>query len=322
MSALDPLVIDCHYAGREEVAAAFLLREGQRAAFIETNTSLATPRLLAALDGAGLCPGQVEWIIITHVHLDHAAGAASLLEACPNATLLAHPRAVPHVVDPARLIASAVSIYGQEAFEALYGEVLPVPAGRVRAMGDGESLRFGERTWTFLHTPGHAKHHFCIHDDALDAVFAGDNFGLIYPPLQGTGRLVFASTTPTDFDAFEAKQSIERIVDTGAGRVFVTHFGAYGDVTDIASQLIEQLDAFGAQVELARASDIPDADLDTHFSTFIGLYFDMMLDRHGVPKDDPRRSLLDIDRSLNAQGLAFAVKKQRYKARLEGRGGA
>lgn len=308
-----PIVIDCHYAGHEGVAAAFLIREGDRAAFIETNTSLAVPRLLHALDEAGLQPEQVDWIVITHVHLDHAGGAAALMAACPNATLLAHPRAAPHAIDPTRLVQSALPIYGEAKFKALYGDVSPVDASRVRIMGDGETMTFGARTWTFLHTLGHAKHHFCIHDSKLDAVFTGDSFGIIYPALQDHHRLAFPSTPPTDFDPVEAHRSVDRIVATGASHVYNTHCGAYSGLTVIAEQLHRHLDLFTRWVQEAFDADIPDDALDAHFFELMRGHFDDMLTQHGLLDDDPRRALLQIDTSLNAQGLAFAVKKMRYK---------
>lgn len=164
------ITIDCDYLF-PQYAASYLLIEGDRAAFIENNTVHAVPRLLSALKQAGLTPEQVEYVVITHVHLDHAGGSAALMQACPGATLLAHPRAARHVKDPSRLIAGARAVYGDARFEALYGKIDPVPAERVREMGDEEILRWRGREWTFLHTRGHANHHFCIYDSALKGVF-------------------------------------------------------------------------------------------------------------------------------------------------------
>src|SRR5690606_33155614 len=109
----------------------YLLIDGDEAAFVETNTSLAVPRMLDALAAQHLAPEQVRWVIITHVHLDHAGGASALLQACPNATLLAHPRAARHAIDPSRLVQSATSVYGAERFARLYGTIEPVEATRV-----------------------------------------------------------------------------------------------------------------------------------------------------------------------------------------------
>ena len=212
----DIRTIDCDYMRREGFAAAYLMREGERAAFVETNTNHALPKLLSALEAEGLDPEAVEYVIITHVHLDHAGGASALMQACPNATLLAHPRAAPHVIDPAKLVKSAKAVYGEREFSEMYGDIRPVPEARVRSMADGETLAFGERTLTFLHTRGHANHHFCVLDTGSNGIFTGDSFGLVYPGLQQGGLFAIPSTSPTDFDAAAAKQSLDRILDTGA----------------------------------------------------------------------------------------------------------
>ena len=174
--------IDCHYLDRPEFAAAYLVADGDEAAFIDNNTNHALPRLLAALADTGLAPEQVRYLIITHVHLDHAGGTSALAGACPNATVLAHPRAFRHVTEPKKLVDSAKSVYGDDEFRRLYGEIQALPAERVRVMEDGERVSLGQRKLEFLHTRGHANHHFCIADSGSGSVFTGDAFGLIYPP--------------------------------------------------------------------------------------------------------------------------------------------
>ena len=137
--------VETDYTGRPGVASSYLVLEGREAAIVETSTALAIPRILSALRAQGLAPADVRYIVITHVHLDHAGGAGALMAACPNATLLAHPRALPHAIDPRKLEASARKVYGDATFDALYGAITPVPADRTRAMGDGEVLRWGRR---------------------------------------------------------------------------------------------------------------------------------------------------------------------------------
>ncbi|MCZ7684882.1 MAG: MBL fold metallo-hydrolase [Sandaracinaceae bacterium] len=179
------VTIDCEYMDHPGFAAAYLVLESDRAAFVETNTNRAVPRLLEALRAHGRDVGDVELVVITHVHLDHAGGASSLMEACPHATLLAHPRAARHVIDPSKLIASAREVYGAEAFEAMYGEIRPVPAERVRVMEDGDAVTLGGRTLTFLHTRGHADHHACIVDSGIERDLHGR---LVRPRLPGAAE--------------------------------------------------------------------------------------------------------------------------------------
>ncbi len=305
--------IDTAYTGREGVAACYLLRDGDRAAFVETNTAAAVPRLLRALEAEGLSPEQVELVVVTHVHLDHAGGAGALMRHLPNAVLLAHPKAAPHLVDPSRIRKGAAEVYGERRFLELYGELVPVPEARVRAMADGEVLSLGARPLVFLHTPGHANHHFCVHDPAGSAVFTGDAFGILYPALQRNGPLAFPSTTPTDFDADLALATVDRVVATGAERVFPTHMGEHRDLPLLAEQLRRQLRHLGALVDRADALGLDGPALDAFMAREVEAAIGAELSARGLADDPEVRALVAIDVELNAQGLAFAVRKRRFK---------
>lgn len=305
--------IDTHYAGQDQVAAAYLLVDEGEAAFVETNTSSSVPGLLAALAAEGLSPERVKYVIITHIHLDHAGGAGVLMAACPNATLLAHPKAAPHAIDPSRIVKGATAVYGEEAFAELYGEVRPTPAERVRAMADGETVELGGRTLTFLHTRGHANHHFCVHDSRSEGVFTGDSMGVVYPHLQDKGVFALASTSPTDFDEAAAHEALDRIVATGAKRVYPTHFGEYTEVQAIADQLHAQLTEYGQVVEAALADGLEGDLLATFCSERARQIIEAHLREHGHGPEDARTGIVATDVDLNGQGLAFAVQKIRYK---------
>lgn len=309
--------IDCEYTERPGIAAAYLIQDGSEAAFVETNTANAVPLLLAELERAGLAPEQVRYVIITHIHLDHAGGAGPLMRLCPNATLLAHPKAARHAIDPSRIEAGARAVYG-EHFDRLYGELLPIPAERVRALEDGAIVPFGQRELHFHHTRGHANHHFVVHDPGADAVFTGDSFGLLYPHLQHRGPFAFPSTTPTDFDAEAAIASVERIRALGAGRVFPTHFGEHRSIDVIAEQLVPGLRALGAIVDEADADEEPDASLDRRCLDAAWQVMDAALADHGLTTAADREAV-KFDVQLNAQGLAFAVRKRRFKRSRSGR---
>ncbi|MEZ4318797.1 MAG: MBL fold metallo-hydrolase [Myxococcota bacterium] len=301
--------LDCDYMG-PGVAAAYLLHDGDEAAFVETNTSRAVPKLLDALAAAGLSAEQVRYVVVTHIHLDHAGGAGALMQHLPNATLLAHPRAAPHAIDPSRIVAGATEVYGADRFAGLYGDVVPVPAERVRALDDDATVPFGHTTLRFLHTRGHANHHFCVLDEGGGGIFTGDSFGIVYPALQAEGLFAFPSTSPTDFDGPAALASIRRIVGTGAETAWLTHFGPQRDLRGIASQMTTMLEASMALVH--RAEGLEDAELDGFFAREVQAVFDAKVGRAQLPDDADRWLALDID--LNAQGLAFAVRKARYKA--------
>lgn len=307
----EPITIDCDYV-HPRFAAAFLMVEGDEAAFVETNTTHALPRLLDALRGAGRRPEDVRWVAITHVHLDHAGGASALMRACPNATLLAHPRAAPHVIDPSRLVASARKVYGDEPFRRLYGDIEPVPAERVRVVEDGERIAWGSRSLHAFFTRGHANHHFCLHDSASDGVFTGDSFGICYPALQRGGLFIFPSTSPTDFDPEEARRSVRRIAQEGS-RAFLTHFGEVSEVKEAAAQLLAHLDVSEALLERAIRSDLEGEALSRMCEEVLREHFARELDRRGYGGDAAAWEIVRLDVELNAQGIAHVAAKRRAR---------
>ena len=181
---------------------------------------------MEGLEKAGLAPEQVRYLIVTHVHLDHSGGTAELLKHCPNATVIAHPRAGRHIIDPSRLVTGARLIYGDEAFDRLYGEIEPVDADRVVTKEDGETLELGGRTLTFYDSPGHARHHFIVQDSATNSIVVGDAFGNCYPHLQRGDQAYFSYVcAPPQFNPAEARATIERIRDLEPDRIYVAHFG-------------------------------------------------------------------------------------------------
>ncbi|MFA6239696.1 MAG: MBL fold metallo-hydrolase, partial [Candidatus Hydrogenedentales bacterium] len=225
------ITVDCHYRAPESAAAYLIVEDGQ-AAIVDTNTALAVPMLLRAIEEQGLTPDCVRYVVVTHAHLDHCGGAAALLKHCTKAKVLCHPRAERHLVDPARLVESALRVYGRDVFDTLYGCVEPIRPSRVKPVEDGKKLRFGKRTLLFLHTPGHAKHHIAVIDLASGSAFTGDAFGMHYPSIQhGSMPYIYFSSPPTDFDPQAARASAQRILDSGADRLCLSHFGI---VTEVA----------------------------------------------------------------------------------------
>lgn len=303
------VTIDTEYL-RPQLAAAYLRIEGREAAFIETNTARALPKLLEALEEHRLSPADVRYVIVTHAHLDHASGASAVLAACPNATLLCHPRAKRNLVDPTRLVASATEVYGAQTFAELYGTIEPIAEARVRELADGEEVSFGQAKLRFLHTAGHAKHHFVVRDEAHDTVFTGDAFGLAYPLLQRHGRFAFPSTSPIDFDAAQARASIDRIVALKPRSVCLTHFGEYEDLQVIAAQLKRWIDASEAAITQCVRAGHGGAAAEAFLRAALGLHLEQMTAELGLTIGPAERELLELDLKLNAQGLAVVVAKQ------------
>ena len=152
--------IDAEYV-QPGIACFYLLEEAGEFAVIETGTSLSVPRLLDYLDAQGVGLGQIRYVIPTHVHLDHAGGASAMMAAFPEASLLIHSRGARHMAQPERLVASAKTVYGEDAFRSLYGDISPVAQARIREMADGDCFNLGSRVLECRHTRGHANHHMC-----------------------------------------------------------------------------------------------------------------------------------------------------------------
>ena len=303
------VIIDCEYIEKEFAASYLILNQG-RAAFIDNNTSHCVPRLMNALRQNNISPEKVDFIIITHVHLDHAGGTSALMAACPNAKLLAHPRAMRHMIDPSKLISSAQKVYGASEFERLYGTISPIPESRTQIIEDSATLNWNGRLLDFLHTRGHANHHMCILDRSTGSLFSGDAFGLAYPALQSNELFILPSTSPTDFDPQLAKQAIDRIVATNPQRILLTHFGTVTEIQAAASQLKRHLDFSEILLEEAtKASTLDGSILERYCTDKLTKYYSSI-----ASFTDAQWNLLKLDLSLNGSGIAYVAQKRRKQA--------
>jgi glyoxylase-like metal-dependent hydrolase (beta-lactamase superfamily II) len=307
------VTIDCDLIPR--FTAAYLRIAGDECAFIEAHTSHALPRLLATLAAHGKKPADVRYLVVTHAHLDHAAGASAVLAACPNATLLAHPRAARNLIEPAKLIAGATHVYGEERFAKLYGTIEPIPKERVKTLADGETFELGGATLRALHTAGHAWHHFAVDDPALETVYTGDTFGLVYPALQRGVRFALATTSPTGFHAAEARKSIDRILALGRAAACLTHFDEVRDLEECARQLRRWVDLSEQWVVEAAASSLQGKEIETSISGKLRDAIAEDTTRRGLTLTPADWDLLSLDIELNGQGLAYAAEEKRRPAK-------
>lgn len=218
--------------------AIHLIVDDGRAAFVDTGTNHSVPLMLAALERLQLAPGTVDYVILTHVHLDHAGGAGALLQQLPNAKLVVHPRGARHMIDPAKLWAGTVAVYGETRARADYGELVPVDAARVIEAADGSELMLGTRRLVFHDAPGHAKHHLFLHDTAANAILSGDTFGLSYPGLAANGREgIFPTTTPTQFEPDALRDSVARMMALQPDAIYLTHYSQVRDVQRLGQDM-------------------------------------------------------------------------------------
>ena len=294
---------------RDHFDAAYLVVENGRGAFIDCGTNHSVPYLLTALQQAALAPEHVDFVIVTHVHLDHAGGAGLLMQHLPNATLVAHPRAAPHLIDPAKLIAGATAVYGEEEIQRSYGAIQPVPEARVRVVEDGETIMLAGRPLLSIDTPGHARHHHCLWDARSRCWFTGDTFGLSYRELDGPqGAFILPTTTPVQFEPSALKASIARMLAYAPDGMYLTHYGRVDDVPRLAQALYEQIDAMVA------IADACEGRADRHRCIAAGLSALYLERAHAlqVPlADEDVLRLLAMDIELNAQGLGVWLDRGR-----------
>jgi glyoxylase-like metal-dependent hydrolase (beta-lactamase superfamily II) len=286
---------------RDHFDAAYLLRANGRAAFVDTGTHFAVPRLLAALDALGLARDAVDFIIPTHVHLDHAGGVGTLAAALPQATVVVHPRGARHLVDPGALWEGATAVYGAAEMAASYGTVTPVPAARVLETSDGLVLSLGGRALRFADTPGHAKHHHCIWDATSRGWFTGDTFGLSYREFDTTrGAWVIPTSTPVQFEPEALRRSVERLLAEEPACMYLTHYSRVTDVPRLGRLFLGLLDRMVALGHAARGAPDRHAALK---AGLLAIYIESLAE-HGCAFDaDTVARLLAIDIELNAQGM-------------------
>ncbi len=234
--------VDALYV-RPRLAAIHLVTANGRVAVVESAHNAALPRVESALAALGFDRGAVDYLFLTHVHLDHAGGAGAMMQAFPNARLVVHPRGARHMADPSQLNAATAAVYGAENAALRYGTLLPVPADRIIATTDRQVFALGGRELEILHTPGHAKHHQCIFDRASRGVFTGDLFGLCYRELdRPDGPFVIPTTTPSQFNPADLQRSIDLVMSLAPSALFLTHFGRILPTGAYLAQLRRMID--------------------------------------------------------------------------------
>jgi glyoxylase-like metal-dependent hydrolase (beta-lactamase superfamily II) len=296
--------VDTEYV-RPQMDAAHIVSVGARAAIVDTGPNSAVPLVLAALAELGIERDAVEYLFLTHVHLDHAGGAGALMRELPRATAVIHPRGAPHMIDPSKLIAGTRAVYGDEAYARLYGEILPITRERLVIAQDGQRFELAGRAFECVHTPGHALHHQAIVDHGATSIFTGDTFGLSYRELDSArGPWIIPTTTPTQFDPAQLKASIVRLMQFRPRRLYLTHYSEVGQCARLANDMYDAIDAF---VRIARASGV-----DTNRMRFeLRAWAHDSLREHGVTLGAGAiDAILDKDFELNAAGLAAWLRRE------------
>ena len=300
--------IDTGYL-RPGLAACYLVIDSGRAAVIDTGVEQTALRVQEVLYEEGLSTDCVDFIVPTHVHLDHAGGAGKLMQICHNAKLVIHPLGSRHMIDPSRLIAGAEAVYGKEGLHQSVGEIIPVDRERVIEAADAFRFMLGQRELLIIDTPGHARHHFCVWDETSKGFFTGDTFGLAYPELDCEGRsFIFPPTTPVQFDPPAWHASIDRLMAMHPERMYLTHFGQLDEPVIYMNALHRRIDDLAA---LALNHDKSIDDL----AASVKQYIHQELTTHGSQLGSEQLGqILDLDIDLIVQGLAVWLSRQQKMA--------
>ena len=298
-------VIDSGYFSKD-FAAIYLLRQGNEVAIIETGNKYSATNVQKALEMDGLNFSDVAYIIPTHVHLDHAGGAGELMNRCQNAQLIVHPRGARHMINPSKLIAGAIAVYGEANFKKLYGEITPIESSRVIEADDNFILDFEGRELKFIDTPGHARHHFCVWDKQTESMFTGDTFGISYRDLDKENEVyIFPSTSPVQFDPEALIKSIYKIMEYKPQRVCLTHFAAIKPTQKVVDQLIDGIH-FVSNLAKKYATE---NDAELIIQDEMMSYFLKGIKKVGNDDLEFCRDRLKLDVEINTQGLIYWQQK-------------
>lgn len=299
-------LIDGYDLGFEGRTGTYVL-PGDKTTLVETGPSPSVPRVLAGLADLDIPKEQIEYVVLTHIHLDHAGGAGLLLQECPNAQVIVHEKGRRHLADPSRLIKGARAVYG-ETFDELFDPIVPIPEEKLLTKADGDTLSIGaNRTLTFYDTPGHAKHHLGIYDSLSDGLFIGDTAGIRYHQTEDVGLTFYLPTTsPNQFDPEAMQQSIDRFRDLNPSRLFFGHFGESKEIDQTFDQVSKWIPIFVSEAKDALEQGEGMVGIQARLQNRVSAY----LSKRGVPDDHSVYEILKLDFEVCAMGLADYLQRK------------
>jgi glyoxylase-like metal-dependent hydrolase (beta-lactamase superfamily II) len=231
--------VDLDFLGLPEIIATAILHGASGVALVDPGPSTTIEHLKRSLERKGMSLRDVRHILLTHVHLDHAGATGSLVRENRDIEVFVHERGAPHMIDPSKLIASAGRLYGQD-MDRLWGEFVPVPAGRIQVLKGGERITAGGRELQVEYTPGHAYHHVSFFDSSTRVAFVGDTAGI---RRHGLGYIM-PPTPPPDVDLEAWRVSVDRILGWDPDTLFLTHFGPFHGARPHFQGMLENLESW------------------------------------------------------------------------------
>lgn len=301
-------VIDGYDLGIQYRTGIYVIQE-EALTLVETGPSPSVTYIEEGLEKLGHSLEDVRYIIVTHIHLDHAGGAGLLLEKCPNATILVHEKGFRHLADPSRLIAGAKMVY-KDQFDALFNPVMPVPKDRMRAVGEGDLVKIGSNcVLEFWDTPGHANHHLAIYDPVSNGIFTGDTVGIRYEQLAADHiPFYLPSTSPNQFNPTAMFAAIERMKTKNVSTIYFGHYGYTEQVDEVYRQIEVWLPIFVEEAkfvfkEVGTADKLAQRLMDK---------VQQSLQQMGVSDDHIVYSIITVDLQVSSMGLLEYVQKNHF----------
>jgi glyoxylase-like metal-dependent hydrolase (beta-lactamase superfamily II) len=281
------------------IAAALLESESHRAV-VDPGPGSTLETLRQQLQARGIGVGDLNAILLTHIHLDHAGATGALVRENPRLAVYVHKNGAPHMIDPSRLLASAQRLWPND-LQRLFGETLPVPAENVRILEGGETLTLGARQVEVVYTPGHASHHVSYFDKAEGVAFVGDTTGV---RIEGNS-FVMPATPPPDIDLGIWDKSFAAILERMPARLFLTHFGYSDNPSEHILSFRERLHRWAALAEeILRTAASDSAAMDSFMSA---IYAE--ISEH-LPGDEADHYAFSAGLNLSFLGLTRYLRKR------------
>ncbi|MFJ7969776.1 MBL fold metallo-hydrolase [Psychrobacillus sp. NPDC096389] len=298
-------LIDGHDLGIKERTGIYVIQE-EEITIVETSASPSIKHVKEGLKALGISLDEVKYIIVTHIHLDHAGGAGLLIQECPNAKVVVHPKGARHLADPSRLIAGAKAVYGDK-FSALFEPILPIDEDRLLVKGEGDKLTIGPNCQLeFLDTPGHANHHFSIYDPISNGMFTGDTVGVRYEQLIPDGvQLFLPSTSPNQFNPEAMQRAIDRFKEMQLDAIYFGHYGMAKEPNEVYHQVSNWLEIYVNEAKRVYAEQKGYEVLAERLESLVREH----LRGQGISDDHEVYNILQLDIEVSSMGLLDYLSK-------------
>jgi glyoxylase-like metal-dependent hydrolase (beta-lactamase superfamily II) len=252
--------IDLQFQGYSKVIATGVLEGPSGIGLLDPGPTSTLHALESGLRAIGRQLEEVKALLLTHIHLDHAGASGTLAARLPSLRVYVHQRGAPHMVDPTKLMESAARLYG-DRMDELWGEMRPVPGDRLQVLTGGERLDLLGRTLQVAYTPGHASHHVSYLDQSSGIAYVGDTAGI-----RRVSDYITAPTPPPDIDLEAWEPSLQTIEGWRPSALYLTHFGAFTDVSEHLRRFRIVLDAQARRVKATLEGEGSDQDRMQRFT--------------------------------------------------------